>query len=501
MNKPHGLAFVGQVKVGRVGLRIVAELRRHGFARSVAGTAGFNVAATAAGGLGGIIIARVLGPTVRGEYAAVTAWLGVLLIVGGMGQPAALVYYVAREPLRAREYVAASRAMMLATGMVTLVAGFLLAPVLAHRLPAVTVGYRIAFGSLIVAFVGGSFTASLQARDLHRWNVVRVIQPALALMAIVVLWGVRRLTLDAALIVIAATALLQLLLAYCYCRRTGLAPGRARVALVRPLLGYGVAQIAALTPATLNAQLDQLVLSQTVPAADLGRYAIAVSISLLPMPLVTAIGNVALPRLASQREVTGANRRLQRLSVFASVGVAAAVLVPLDAVSYWLVPLVFGAAYRGAVPLLWVLTPGSIFLACGQVTGDLLRGRRQPAVVAWAEGIAAIFTVALLFALLPLVGVYGAAIASTVSYGVALAVMLRRLSRRPPQAGRHRQRRRKLRCLHREGHAVGRGHPCPSDPRRWRTEKAGRWGMSGKSAEIPRNSFAVVRKIINCQSL
>jgi len=121
--------------------------------------------------------------------------------------------------------------------------------------------------------------------------------------------------------------------------------------------------------------------------------------------------------------------------------------------------------------------------------------------VAWAEGIAAIFTVALLFALLPLVGVYGAAIASTVSYGVALAVMLRRLSRRPPQAGRHRQRRRKLRCLHREGHAVGRGHPCPSDPRRWRTEKAGRWGMSGKSAEIPRNSFAVVRKIINCQSL
>ena len=133
--------------------------------------------------------------------------------------------------------------------------------------------------------------------------------------------------------------------------------------------------------------------------------------------------------------MTGATRQLQRLSVLASAGLAAAMLAPLAAVSYWLVPLVFGAAYRGAVPLLWVLTPGSVFLACGQVTGDLLRGRRQPAVVAWAEGIAAIFTVALLFALLPLVGVYGAAIASTVSYGVALAVMLRRLSRlsRPPQ--------------------------------------------------------------------
>ena len=117
--------------------------------------------------------------------------------------PTALVYYVAREPLRAREYVATSRAMMLATGMVALVAGVLLAPVLGHGLPAVTAGYRIAFGSSIVAFVGGSFTASLQARDLHRWNVVRLTQPAFSLIAIVVLWRLRRLTLDVALIVIA----------------------------------------------------------------------------------------------------------------------------------------------------------------------------------------------------------------------------------------------------------------------------------------------------------
>jgi O-antigen/teichoic acid export membrane protein len=377
-------------------LRIAAALRRRGFARSVASTAGFNLAATAVGGLGGIIIARVLGPTVRGEYAAVTAWMGVLQLVGGMGQPAAVVYYVAREPPRARDYVATSRTMMLATGFVALVVGVLLAPVLGHGLPALTAGYRIAFGALIVAFVGGSFTASLQARDLHRWNVVRVIQPVLGLIAIVVLWRLRRLTLDGVMVVIAAAMLLQLVWAYRDCRHTGLVPGRARVALVRPLLSYGIVQIAALTPATLNADLDQLVLSQTVSAADLGRYAVAVSISLLPMPLVFAIGNVAMPRLAATREVTGATRQLQRLSVLASAGLAVAVLVPLAAVSYWLVPLVFGAAYRGAVPLLWVLTPGSVFLACGQVTGDLLRGRRQPAVVAWAEGIAAILTVALL---------------------------------------------------------------------------------------------------------
>jgi O-antigen/teichoic acid export membrane protein len=248
------------------------------------------------------------------------------------------------------------------------------------------------------------------------------------------LWRLRLLTFEAALLVLSVTLAVQQGWAYFRCRRLGLLPGHVRIKLVRPLAVYGAAQIAALTPAALNASLDQLVLSQTVPPAVLGRYAIAVSLTLLPLPLVAAIGNVAFPRLASQRVVTSETIRLQRMAVLGSAGLAAAVLAPLAVIAYWLVPLVYGAAYRGAVPLLWILTPGAVFLACGQVVGDLLRGRSHPSIVAWAQGLAAIFTVVLLLALLPVVGVYGAAIASTVSYGVALAVMLRRLGKLPRHA-------------------------------------------------------------------
>ena len=91
----------------------------------------------------------------------------------------------------------------------------------------------------------------------------------------------------------------------------------------------------------------------------------------------------------------------------------------------WLLPWIFGAAYRGAVPLVWLLTPGGIFLACGQVATNLLRGRKRQLAVARAEGVAVIFTVVLLAALVPIIGVTGAAIASTVPYGISLALMLR----------------------------------------------------------------------------
>jgi O-antigen/teichoic acid export membrane protein len=411
--------------------RLAVAMRRPGFVRTVARTAGYNIGATFAAGLGGIVIARAVGPTVRGEYAAVTAWFAVAVMVGGMGQSTALCFYVARDPLRAREYVATSRAMMLTTGTLTLAACMLLTPLLARGDASVISGYRIAFGTVLIAVVGTSYTYALQARDISQWNVSRTVQPVLSLIAIMLLWRFRLLTLDAALLVLAATMLSQLGWAYWSCRRAALVPGNARIDLVRPLAAYGTAQIAALTPGFLNQQLDQLILSQTVPSADLGRYAIAVSLTLLPLSAVSAIGYVAFPRLASERTATPRTRLLQRFAILGSAGLAAAILVPLAAASPWLVPLVFGAAYRGAVPLIWILTPGSIFLTAAQVIGSLLQGRGHPTAVAWAQSVAALFTIVLLFTLLPFLGVYAAAIASTVSYGVMTAIMLRRLLHLP----------------------------------------------------------------------
>jgi O-antigen/teichoic acid export membrane protein len=410
---------------------VAATIRRRGTGRQVARTAGYNVASAAAAGVGGIIVARALGPEMRGEYAAVTAWFGIALMIGGMGQPAALCFHVAHDPGNARGYLATSRAMMLVTGTAALTAGILLAPLLARGNAGLADAYRIVFATSIVAFVGASYTFSLQARNLRWWNEVRVSQPVISLAALVVLWRLRLLTLTAALIVLAVTLLLQLGWAYYRCRSASLVPGHAQARLVRPLAWYGIAQIAALTPAALNADLDQLVLSQAVHPAVLGRYAIAVSCSTLPIPFVAAIGNVAFPRLASRRHVDGLATRMQWLGILGSACLAAGALVPLDIVAPWLIPHVFGSGYAEVVPLLWLLTPAGVFLACNQVTGDMLRGRKRPQVVARAQGLAAVFTVILLVALLPVAGVYGAAIASAVAYGVALVVMLLALRRLP----------------------------------------------------------------------
>ena len=408
-----------------------ATLRGHHVGGAIARTASFNVASAAAVSAGGVILARAVGPAVRGEYAAVIAWFGVLLVIGEMGQTAAVCFYVSRDPRRACAYVATSRAMMLVTGGIAVAAGLRAAPVLAHGAPGLADAYRLAFAASVIGFLGASYMFSLQARSIRQWNLVRVSQPLLGLAGIVVLWRLRLLSLHTAIVTLTVTMTLQLGYAYYSCRRCALAPGAFRLKLVRRLASYGLAQLAATAPASLNVSLDRLVLSQTVPPADLGRYAIAVSVAMVPVPLVSAIGSVAFPRLAARRVAGADDRRLPRAAMLASAGAAIVIVVPVVAVAGWAIPLAFGAAYRGAVPLVWILAPGAVCLACGQVAGDLLRGLGRPGQVAAAQGVAAVFTIAVLAALLPSTGVAAAAIASTVAYGVALAVLASCLWRAP----------------------------------------------------------------------
>jgi O-antigen/teichoic acid export membrane protein len=313
--------------------------------------------------------------------------------------------------------------MMAATGTVAAIAGIALAPLLSHGHPGVAMAYRLALAGVLASCVGNTYLFALMGGALGLWNRARLSQPLVALAGVIVAWRLGMLTLDGAATVLLGSLVAEACLAYWGCRRAGLLPGRFAADLVRPLATYGLSQIAAMAPAAVNAYLDQLVLSVAVPAADLGRYSVAVSMTLLPCPLVSAIGYVLMPRLAAREASDPENRRIPVRVVLASAGVATAILVPLALIAPFLVPRVFGAAYQGAVPLVWILTPGGIFLACDQVAANVLRGLRRQSVVAWAEGIAIAFTLALLGGLVPVIGVTGAAIASTVSYGVSLALM------------------------------------------------------------------------------
>lgn len=402
------------------------------FARVVAATAVFNVVGAVLAGVAGVLIARSVGPEIRGEYAAVTAWFGVVAVVAQLGQQSAVTYYVAHDRRRGPDVVSTSRSMMLGAAVVVYAVGWVVAPLVAGGDQGVTVAYRVAFLALGTAALATAYVMALQAVDIPVWNLVRFCQPAAYLVGVVVLQVSGRLGLLSAMWTMVGTFAVQAVLAYVVARSRGLAGGRSRRGLVPPLVGYGVEQLVAAGPVYLALRLDQLMLSVMVAAAVLGHYAVAASVTGIAIPFVAALGHVAFPRVAAGDLSRVQVARLQAGAVRASLAVGAVIMGSLAVGAHWLIPLVFGPAYADAVRLVWWLCPGGVFLASGQVVGDLLRGQRRPLAVARGNAIAVVVLGGLLLALVPRFGAVGAAVASTVAAAVGLGALLRELHRTQP---------------------------------------------------------------------
>jgi O-antigen/teichoic acid export membrane protein len=398
--------------------------------RAVVTTAILNVMMAVASAITGLIIARALGPSGRGEYAAVVAWFGIALVAGELGQPGALCFYVASHSARGPDYISTARRFMIGSGVVTAVVGWFVAPLLGRNDATLVDCYRLMFATCVVSFVGASFVFPLQARDIRLWNAARAVQPILYVVGIVVITLLWRLTLLATIVTLVVTVAVQVVFAAFLCQRVNLLGGMYDRGLGRPLLRYGASQLAANAPTSVNGRLDQLILSTTTSFQDLGVYAVAVSVTSVATPVVSAIGSVLFPRIAAQK---GASmRRLETRAVWASAIASVVIMLAVGLSAPLLLPLLYGHAYSRSIALVWILAIGTVFLGCGQVMGDLLRGRGQPLTVAVGQGIGAVVTVVLLVVLLPVWGIAGAAVASAIAYFVTFAVLLRALRRPTP---------------------------------------------------------------------
>jgi O-antigen/teichoic acid export membrane protein len=406
--------------------------RLSSFRRNVMTTTATNILATVAAGLTGVLIARSLGASDRGIYAAVMAWFGLLLVVGEVGQTAATTYFVAKDRDRARDYVATSRQMMVATGIVALSLGILCAPLLADGDLTAELGYRLMFATCLFSYVGASLTFSLQALHTTTWNLIRVFQPMAFAATVWTLYFLDVMTVLTCLLATSASLCAQTIMAYLACRRKGLAGGRPQRELARRMSKYGVAQLASAAPAVIVSRLDVLALSVFVEPSSLGHYAVAVSVTGLGLPLVSGIGAVVFPRLALQRDRrSDASRALVRGALVSTAVISGASTLILVASSPWVVPFVFGQQFHDSVALILILAPGAAALAISQVCGDILRGWGKPFSVAKIQWAAAAVTVVAMILLLPPFGVVGAAFASTISAFASLAFSLINVLRLP----------------------------------------------------------------------
>ena len=206
------------------------------------------------------------------------------------------------------------------------------------------------------------------------------------------------------------------------------------------MLRYGAPLILATVPTTLSARVDQLVVAQLVvattePAAELGRYTVSVSLAAVGVVVLASVGTILFPHLAAlppSEQIVALAR-----AVRATVIVAFGVLVASAAAAPVVIPVVFGD--DSAVP---IVVPTALAVVTALLGLDLVLEAGfavdAPVEILLAELAGIIATVALVIALLPPLGIGGAALGTIGGragrHGVArqvTAAPLRRAADRP----------------------------------------------------------------------
>jgi len=411
-----------------VGRRSVSRVLNHAIAR----TAAVNLVSVVATMFTGILLARGLGEVGRGMYAAVVVWFGAALVLGELGQSAAVTYFVARSPSLATGVVRNSRRIMMATSFAMVIAGFLGSSFLAGGDRELTLAYVVVFSGVGMNAILAPYMYALQALSLSRWNLVRMSQPVLNLVAVVVWYVAGHFTVLAASVCLLLSFTVQLLFAYASGRRAMLESTPSVSVTAGDLLRFGLKQASSAVPQTLAVNLDRIVLSQVGNPAALGQYAVAQSVMGAAAPLGTAISSVLFPRLSAFQGDHGERRRVElRMLYLSAVSMVGAVLLLL-VISPWAIPLVFGAAFAPAVELTMWVAPGAVAQSLLLITTSFLRGRGTPGRASWANLLSLAVGALSMFLLVPRLGARGAALGAFFGAICGLGATLLFLRRRPP---------------------------------------------------------------------
>lgn len=396
---------------------IIEPPRRRASMRAVVGGfAGINLLVLILGTITGPLQARGLGPTGRGELAAIVVVMQELSIVATFG----LVAYATREVARGTppgEIVGSIGGLLVVVGLLIMPIGLPVSSLIGQGRAVVEHYVLVAFMVLPISLLGVLLSSLLGG--LERWRlmaVTRLIPIVLPATVIVALYLSDSMTTGAVAAATLAAGILAIVPALVALRGWGSL--RFRMSHVRKGVPFGLKSWGAYLAMLTNNRLDQLLMAGLASSRQLGWYAVGVTVASLPNVVVGAVGPPLLTRLCA------GERHLLPRAFRACVATVLIASAGLALVSVVVIPALFGDAFRTAVPMAAILLFAAVPLAGVAVLSPAFIADGAPSYPAVGEWIAVAITVPGLIIVLPIWGGIGAAAVSAVAYSVNCVLQL-----------------------------------------------------------------------------
>jgi O-antigen/teichoic acid export membrane protein len=388
-----------------------------------------------------VALARLLGPDAKGRFTLILLFSQLAAVVVGWGMDAALGVVAGRGIGDARHGFANAVVWSVVMGGLAVVVACWLYGLptdvrprgpLTALIPNLSAA-QFLFGALAIPgelfFALGLF-ALLGRRQVAAYNAVRLLRRATLLVLVVGAAAIARLSLDVAVVCNLLALALTMVAIVVAARRDGIAALRPSGPLLAEELSFGTRVLPGAIAERLQLRSDAFLLNLLVGVRATGVYSVTAGLAETLWYIPNALGTVMFSRAVDPGEdAAGTAVVLARTTLAITLALA----VPAFLLGPWLVELVYGTGFAEAgVALRWIL-PGVVAYSVVAILSRYITGRGRPGLATSVMVAGLVVNVVSNVLLIPTLGISGAAVSSSLSYGltaILTVVAFRRLSGR-----------------------------------------------------------------------
>ena len=377
----------------------------------------------------GILAARLLLPEGRGELALLFLWPVLIADLGSMAINSSVGFHSARADMSQKQIWSGSVAVVTLLSPI-LVVGYL------GFLPLIFEGQRpevielAMLGAVLIPLhlYGLTLISQFQGvQDFDAFNLLRSAVHFVYLGLVVLLVLVAGEELQSFLWAVIGSFAIPLFISIWLGWRRGWVSLAPRFGTIKALFMYGLRTHISTVLNVLNRRLDQIMISIALSATDLGLYVVAVSVEGMLFLVASTLDLLLFPKISEQRIERSRQEVLGRYFRAALVLMVPASIVLLIFTPF-LIELIFGAAFLPAVDATRILILSGIPYALKVMLSAYMRGSNRMRIITKSEGVGIVVTVVSLAALVPLLGLIGAAIAQVLAFTIPtlyMAILIR----------------------------------------------------------------------------
>ncbi|MEC0227201.1 lipopolysaccharide biosynthesis protein [Paenibacillus alba] len=361
--------------------------------------------------LTGILTARFLGPSGRGEQAAMVLWSQFLAFSFTFGIPSAIIYNVKKNMKDSAKLYTTAVMMGLTAGVLALGIGIFILPYWLRTYSDSVVLFSQWSMVLVPLIVLSQINnAMMQVRGEYKlFNLLRFLIPLSTLVGLGLLIVTKTMSPYTSAIAYLAPAIpfyiwttIRLLTQY----RLEL---KGAFQSFRTLIRYGIGSYGNDLMGNVSYYIDQIVIVGLLNPSELGLYAVAVSLSRVVNIFSTSIIVVLFPKASGlpKDQVVDMTFRVYRLST--CIALLCSMIIML--VAPFVMPLLYGPDFKEAISVFRMLLLEVSLSGGTMVLAQAFMALGKPKIVTILQGLGLLIVIPLLMVLIPKFGLLGAGMA------------------------------------------------------------------------------------------